>query len=126
DWRLMNCLNFVYRPSGFESRAQMDALYNWHVRRFYDSRGYRRRFIRRLWQHRWSLWHLARNAPRVVQAARYFSSRPEADTAWQRHPRQPVGLTPCIGPELRADSVVQVAPVRVERKGRKAASGRAA
>ncbi|MCB1908205.1 MAG: radical SAM protein [Rhodocyclaceae bacterium] len=110
DWRLMNCLNFVFRPSGFESRAQMDALYNWHVRRFYDSRGYRRRFIGRLWQHRWSLWHLARNLPQVLRAARYFSASQNAAAPAAPHPRQPAGLQPTLGPELTAPSVVQVSP----------------
>ena len=50
DWRLMNCLNFVYLPEGFSSREEMDALYNWHVKRFYDSKGYHRRFAKRLWR----------------------------------------------------------------------------
>ena len=115
DWRLMNCLNFVLRPTGFETRAEMDAMYNWHVRRFYDSRGYRRRFVGRLWQHRWSLWHLARNLPRVVQAARYFSTAPRGAMPHERHPRQPVGLQPKLGPELTAGSVVEVTPARRAR-----------
>lgn len=96
DWRLMNCLNFVFRPAGFASREEMDALYNRHVRRFYDSAGYRRRFARRIWEHRWSLWHIVRNFPRVLQAACYFS----ASQAWLEaagrdfplHPRQPRDL----------------------------------
>ena len=70
DWRLMNCLNFVYLPKGFGSREEMDALYNWHVRRFYESKGYRRRFAGRLWEHRWSLWHVVKHLPQIVQAAR--------------------------------------------------------
>jgi len=118
DWRLMNCLNFVFRPSGFETRAQMDALYNWHLRRYYDSRGYRRRFVKRLWEHRWSLWHLAKNLPRTVQAARYFSRGAAAEPAWIAHPRQPTGLKPCLGPELAAEGVVQVAPLRMARASR--------
>ena len=115
DWRLMNCLNFVLRPSGFETRSEKDALYNWHVRRFYDSRGYRRRFIGRLWQHHWSLWHLARNLPQVVQAARYFSTAPRGAAPHARHPRQPVGLQPALGPELTAESVIEVTPARRAR-----------
>jgi radical SAM superfamily enzyme YgiQ (UPF0313 family) len=98
DWRLMNCLNFVFRPSGFASRAEMDALYNRTVRRFYDSPGYRRRFARQIWEHRWSLWHLARHSPRVLQAARYFSANRASLEAAHRnfplHPRQPRSLRP--------------------------------
>lgn len=70
DWRLMNCLNFVFLPDGFSSRDEMDALYNWHVKRFYDSKAYRRRFAGRLWQHRWSLWHVLKHLPETIAAAR--------------------------------------------------------
>jgi anaerobic magnesium-protoporphyrin IX monomethyl ester cyclase len=105
DWRLMNCLNFVYLPEGFSSRAEMDALYNRHVRRFYDSKAYRRRFAGRLWEHRWSLLHLIRNLPQAFRAARYFKAnhlRLEAmKEDFDRHPRQPQGLQPQIGDELR-------------------------
>lgn len=103
DWRLMNCLNFVFIPKDFTSREEMDALYNQHVRRFYDSRGYRRRFARRLWAHRWSLWHVVKNVPRVIQAARYFSANQEqlSGADFPRHVRQPQGLSALIGPELR-------------------------
>jgi anaerobic magnesium-protoporphyrin IX monomethyl ester cyclase len=109
DWRLMNCLNFVYKPQGFASRAQMDALYNAHVRRFYDSEGYRRRFSRRLWKHRWSLWHVLKNLHRTVQAARYFSAG-QADLERSccevaRHPRQPRGLKPGLSPAPKAQAV---------------------
>ncbi len=98
DWRLMNCLNFVFRPEGFANREEMDGLYNWHVRRFYDSPGYRRRFVRRLWEHRWSLWHLARNGLTMVRAARFFSAPQAAPEAGRHefppHPRQPLNLPP--------------------------------
>ncbi|MDR2678326.1 MAG: B12-binding domain-containing radical SAM protein [Zoogloeaceae bacterium] len=120
DWRLMNCLNFVFKPKGFESREEMDALYNWHVRRFYDSRAYRRRFSRNIWQHRWSLWHLIRHLPQVVQAARYFSAnKAQLEAAAQDfapHPRQPRGLSPYLSPELRADAIASLSPVKVSRK----------
>jgi len=114
DWRLMNCLNFVYRPEGFASREEMDALYNWHVRRFYDSKAYRRRFAGRLWEHRWSLWHLLKNLPRAVAAARYFSANRAALEAARRefppHPRQPCGLHAQPAPALRKDAGVAIRP----------------
>lgn len=126
DWRLMNCLNFVYKPHGFASREEMDALYNWHVRRYYDSRGYRRRFVRRLWQHRWSLWHVLKHLPRVIQAARYFSANKEALEKLARefppHPRQPRGLCPYLSPELQADAVAAMSPVRISRRPRPVAA----
>ncbi len=122
DWRLMNCLNFVYQPKGFSSREEMDALYNWHVRRYYDSKGYRRRFARRLWQHRWSLLHVVRNLPTIIQAARYFSANKEQLEAAKKdfalHPRQPQGLRPFLSPELQADAIAAMSPIKVSRKPR--------
>ena len=101
DWRLMNCLNFVFRPTGFASRSEMDVLYNRSVRRFYDSRRYRRRFARQIWEHRWSLWHMLRHSPRVLEAARYFSSSrarlEAAHRSFPLHPRQPRNLRPPAG-----------------------------
>ena len=109
DWRLMNCLNFVFLPTGFKSHEEMDALYNWHILRFYNSTQYRRAFAKRLWQHRWSLWHLIKNLPRVIQAKRYFSAnQQQLETLKQnfpKHPRQPTNLKPLLGAELYADKV---------------------
>ncbi len=120
DWRLMNCLNFVFLPHGFKSREEMDALYNWHVRRFYDSKGYHRRFAKRLWAHRWSLWHVLKHLPETIAAARYFSANKEqlekARREFTLHPRQPVGLKPFLSPELRVDNIVAMSPVRVSRR----------
>jgi magnesium-protoporphyrin IX monomethyl ester (oxidative) cyclase len=120
DWRLMNCLNFVFKPHGFESREEMDALYNWHVRRFYDSRAYRHRFSKNIWSHRWSLWHLIRHLPRMIQAMRYFrANKAELEAAkhdFAPHPRQPHGLSPFLSPELRADAIASLSPVKVSRR----------
>lgn len=120
DWRLMNCLNFVYLPKGFSSREEMDALYNWHIQRFYNSKSYHRRFAKRLWGHRWSLWHIVKNLHRTIQAARYFkSNRAELDKAkrdFPLHPRQPTGLKPYLSPELQADAVAAMSPIKVSRR----------
>ena len=120
DWRLMNCLNFVYLPQGFASREEMDALYNWHIQRFYNSQRYHRRFVQRLWEHRWSLWHLVKNLHRTIQAARYFkANRATLDKAkvdFPHHPRQPVGLRPTLSLELQADAVAALSPIKVSRR----------
>lgn len=120
DWRLMNCLNFVYLPEGFSSREEMDALYNWHVKRFYDSDGYRRRFARRLWQHRWSLWHVLKHLPQTIAAARYFSANKQqlekAKREFKRHPRQPLGLQPQLSTELQIDNIVAMSPLKLTRR----------
>jgi radical SAM superfamily enzyme YgiQ (UPF0313 family) len=123
DWRLLNCLNFVFLPKGFKSREEMDALYNWHILRFYNSKNYHRTFAKRLWQHRWSLWHLIKNMPRVIQANRYFQSNQKDLEAikqnFPKHPRQPTNLVPLLGEELYADKVSTVKvslPVSVQKK----------
>ena len=131
DWRLMNCLNFVYLPEGFSSREEMDALYNWHVKRFYDSKGYHRRFAKRLWAHRWSLWHVLKHLPETIAAARYFSSNKEqlekAKREFKLHPRQPVGLKPYLSPDLQVDNIVAMSPVKLSRREvMKAVAGQAA
>lgn len=120
DWRLMNCLNFVYLPEGFKSREEMDALYNWHVKRFYNSQGYHRRFAKRLWAHRWSLWHVLKHLPQTIAAARYFSANKEqlekAKRDFQLHPRQPVGLKPYLSAELQVDNIVSMSPLKLSRR----------
>lgn len=120
DWRLMNCLNFVFLPSGFASREEMDALYNWHVRRFYDSKGYHRRFARRLWAHRWSLWHVLKHLPETIAAARYFSANKaeleKAKREFKLHPRQPVGMQPRLSADLQVDNIVSMSPIKISRR----------
>lgn len=120
DWRLMNCLNFVFLPNGFSSRDEMDALYNWHVKRFYDSKGYRRRFASRLWQHRWSLWHVLKHLPETIAAARYFSANKaqieQARREFALHPRQPLGLKPMLSTDLQVDNIVAMSPVKLSRR----------
>ncbi len=74
DWRKMNCLNFVFLPRGIDSRQLLEKLYNRHVKRFYESPAWRRRFRKRLWAHRHSLWRLLRNAPAFLAAKRSFES----------------------------------------------------
>jgi magnesium-protoporphyrin IX monomethyl ester (oxidative) cyclase len=72
DWRLMNCLNFVFIPKAIDSKATLDQLYNTHVKRFYSDPKWRRKFRRRLWQHRHSLWYLLKNLPGFLYAMRTF------------------------------------------------------
>ena len=75
DWRKMNCLNFVFVPEGIDSRETLDELYNRHVKRFYSDPGWRRRFRKRMWEHRESLWHLVRHLPDFLAARRAFEPK---------------------------------------------------
>ena len=72
DWRLMNCLNFVFVPKTMASKEDLDYWYNWHVKRFYSEPAWRRKFAGRLWQHRWSLFHLLRHLPTFLAAKKQF------------------------------------------------------
>ncbi|MCF8095514.1 MAG: B12-binding domain-containing radical SAM protein [Desulfobacteraceae bacterium] len=75
DWRKMNCLNFVFVPKQIDSRQTLDRLYNWHVKRFYSDPVWRRRFAGRIWQHRHSLWYLAKHLPAFLSAMRTFDPK---------------------------------------------------
>ncbi len=72
DWRLMNCLNFVFIPKGIASKEKLDHLYNQHVKRFYSDPAWRRRFRGRLWQHRKSLCYLLTHLPSFWSAKNQF------------------------------------------------------
>ena len=72
DWRLMNCLNFVFVPQGIESREKLDHLYNEHVKRFYSDPAWRKRFRARIWEHRKSLLYLLRHLPSFWSAKNQF------------------------------------------------------
>ena len=72
DWRLMNCLNFVFIPSGIESKEKLDHLYNEHVKRFYSDPAWRKRFRNRIWQHRKSLLYLLSHLPSFWSAKNQF------------------------------------------------------
>lgn len=75
DWQQMNCLNFVFVPHGIASRERLDYLYNEHVKRFYSSPEWRHRFVKRLWQHRWSLWYLMKHLPTFARARKNFEPK---------------------------------------------------
>ncbi len=72
NWRQMNCLNFVFVPKAIASRERLDQLFNEHVKRFYTDPAWRKRFRSRLWEHRHSLWHMARHLPDFIAARRQF------------------------------------------------------
>lgn len=72
DWEQMNCLNFVFVPKSIGSKDLLDQLYNEHVKRFYTDKAWLRRFRKRLWQHRHSLWHILKKLPDFLAAKSQF------------------------------------------------------
>ncbi len=75
DWRLMNCLNFVFVPKGIASKERLDHFYNEHVKRFYSDKGWRKRFRKRIWEHRKSLMYLIRHLPSFWSAKNQFEPK---------------------------------------------------
>ncbi len=74
DWRKMNCINFVFVPQGIDSTEKLEQLYKTHVKRFYSSPQWRHKFVKRLWQHRRSLWYFASHLPSFLAAKQNFES----------------------------------------------------
>ncbi|NOZ86245.1 MAG: radical SAM protein [Deltaproteobacteria bacterium] len=72
DWRLMNCLNFVFRPNEIESFDRLEDLYREQVSRFYSSKSWRKKLMKRAFVHRNSLWRLLRNLPDFIAAKKNF------------------------------------------------------
>ncbi|MDM8540492.1 radical SAM protein [Desulfococcaceae bacterium HSG9] len=72
DWRKMNCLNFVFVPHGIDSEETLDQLYNTHVKRFYSDPEWRRKFRKRIWEHRKSMFYMIRHWPDFLAAKRNF------------------------------------------------------
>jgi len=75
DWRKMNCLNFVFIPKNIASKEPLDQLYNEHVKRFYTHPAWRKKFRKRIWQHRKSLWHMLKHLPTFIIAKRAFEPK---------------------------------------------------
>jgi anaerobic magnesium-protoporphyrin IX monomethyl ester cyclase len=73
DWEQMNCLNFVFVPKSIGSKNLLNRLYNEHVKRFYTDRAWLRKFRKRLWQNRHSLWHIVKNLPDFLAAKNQFN-----------------------------------------------------
>ncbi len=75
DWEQMNCLNFVFVPKTIGSKELLDQLYNEHVKRFYTSKLWLKKFRKRIWQHRHSLWHIFKNLPDFLTAKSQFEPK---------------------------------------------------
>ncbi len=72
DWRKMNCLNFVFLPKSIDSKEGLEQLYKQHLKRFYTNPAWRKRFRKRLWEHRQSLLYFLRHLPSFLAAKRNF------------------------------------------------------
>ncbi|MEZ4524891.1 MAG: radical SAM protein [Desulfobacterales bacterium] len=80
DWRKMNCLNFVFVPKSIDSKETLDQLYNEHVKRFYSDKTWRRKFAKRLWEHRRSIFYMLRHMPDFWAAKQSFEPKKQSVT----------------------------------------------
>jgi radical SAM superfamily enzyme YgiQ (UPF0313 family) len=76
DWQQMNCLNFVFVPKAFKSRAELDYHYNTHVKRFYTDPEWRKKFRRRFWQNRHTMLQMLIHLPTILTARSHFQPGP--------------------------------------------------
>lgn len=72
DWKKMNCLNFVFVPKDIKSKERLDQLYNTLIQRFYSDPAWRKKFKKRLWEHRYSLMYMLFHLPSIISAKRSF------------------------------------------------------
>ncbi|MGD8366934.1 MAG: hypothetical protein PVG78_04770 [Desulfobacterales bacterium] len=75
DRPLTNRLHFAFVPRAVDPRQQLDQRCNWHVLGFCRSKGWRKNFIRRLWQHRESHLRLVYHLPAFWPARSAFAGR---------------------------------------------------
>jgi hypothetical protein len=73
DWRQLNCMNFVFRPHGFASLAELDKTYNDIVRSFYSSKPWVKRFVFELFRYPHNLAFVGRNLFNILKAGKNFS-----------------------------------------------------
>ncbi len=75
DWRKMNCLNFVFKPNGFESWEEMDRLYTKLVISFYGSyKWYFRSLVPTLLRYPHNLVMILRHVGGLWKARNQFKS----------------------------------------------------
>jgi len=79
DWKKMNCMNFVFIPKAIASKERLDELYNAHVKRFYSDPEWRKKFRKRIWEHRHSLLYMIKHLPAMISAKRTFNTHLKTD-----------------------------------------------
>jgi radical SAM superfamily enzyme YgiQ (UPF0313 family) len=68
DWSRMNCLNFVFIPTGM-TEQQLQSLYDEFIRRFYHRRHIQMGYAAMLWKSPHSLLTFLRNLPEILTFA---------------------------------------------------------
>jgi radical SAM superfamily enzyme YgiQ (UPF0313 family) len=74
-WELMNCLNFVFVPSGIGSKERLDELYKRFLKQFYTGRNWTRKFLPLLFKSPDSARRLLRDLPTFLKIRKEFEPR---------------------------------------------------
>jgi len=74
-WELMNCMNFVFVPSGIASRERLDELYNGFIREFYTGKNWVRKFPGLMFKSPDSVKRIIRNLPAFLKIRKEFAAR---------------------------------------------------
>jgi anaerobic magnesium-protoporphyrin IX monomethyl ester cyclase len=74
NWKLMNCLNFVFIPKSIESKNQLDQLYKQSIRRFYTGKNWVSKFGLLCYQSPHSFWRLLKDLPEFLKIRNEFKS----------------------------------------------------
>jgi radical SAM superfamily enzyme YgiQ (UPF0313 family) len=74
-WELMNCLNFVFVPSGIGSKERLDELYKQFLRQFYTGRNWTRKFLPLLLKSPDSARRLLKDLPTFLKIRKEFEPR---------------------------------------------------
>jgi len=69
DWNLMNCMNFVFIPTGM-TKQQLDDLYNEFIRRFYRRTGIHWGYTKMIWKSPHSVLDFLKNLPTILKFER--------------------------------------------------------
>jgi len=65
NWELMNCMNFVFIPTGM-TRDQLEGLYNEFIRRFYHRTRIHWGYTKMIWKSPHSILAFLRNLPQIL------------------------------------------------------------
>ena len=74
NWKLMNCLNFVFIPKGIASKGRLEQLYKQSIRRFYTGKNWISKFGLLCCRSPHSFLRLIKNFPVFLKIAGEFKS----------------------------------------------------
>lgn len=74
-WELMNCLNFVFVPTGIKSKERLEELYKQFIKKFYTSKNWVRKFGPLMFKSPHSTYRMIKNLPTFLEIKKDFEPR---------------------------------------------------